>query len=72
MNWNLEGLKIEAEYLDVPVCGVITHSRVAYGGGVKHHLVLDADYSNCNGRVTRPAGDVVIVDHRTVSRVMEA
>ncbi len=43
MNWNLEGLKVEAKYMDeFPVSGKVELSRVKYGGGVSHHLVLDS------------------------------
>ena len=41
MNWNLEGLYVNAAYLDVPVIGKVERSRVAFGGNVKHTIVLN-------------------------------
>ena len=42
MSWNLEGLCIEATYLEnFPVEGVVELCRVAYGGKVKHTIVLN-------------------------------
>ena len=69
--WNLEGMRIKAAYLDVPVSGRVTHSRVKYGGDVSHHLILDEPFTSANGCVTRPAGDVVLVSHRTVTEVRD-
>jgi hypothetical protein len=78
MGWNLEGLRVVAGYLDgaVTVAGLVTHSRVKYGGGVSHHVQLDEGFAwrNDAGKVvvSRPAGDTVIVDHEFVTRVMES
>ena len=66
MNWNLEGLRVEATYLEeIPVVGRVELSRVKYGGAVCHTVVLDTPiivYGACRDRV--------IVDHGTVERVM--
>lgn len=70
MSWNLEGLAVEANYLDIPVVGKVTLSRVKYGGGISHHVELFNSIKD--GPISRPAGDVVIVDHESVTRVMEA
>lgn len=43
--WNYEGLKVYGNYLDVPVSGRVELSRVAYGGIVKHTVVLDEPIS---------------------------
>lgn len=70
--WNLEGLCIEARYLDndtVKVCGVVTLSRAKYGSGVLHHVTLTRGFSARGGRIKRDAGDTVIVDHEDVIRV---
>jgi hypothetical protein len=65
MSWNLEGLVVEATYLETfPVEGRVELSRVAYGGSVKHTLVLTSPI-NVYGAVR----DRVIVDHETVTRV---
>ena len=66
MQWNLEGLRIQATYLEeIPVAGRVTLSRVAYGGRVNHHIQLDSPI-NVYGNVR----DSVIVEHATVERVM--
>jgi len=70
MSWNLEGLAVEASYLDIPVTGKVTLSRVKYGGGISHHVELFDSIKD--GPIARPKGDVVIVDHESVTRVMEA
>lgn len=38
--WNLEGLTVRGEYFGVPVEGVVTLSRVKYGGSVQHTVEL--------------------------------
>lgn len=41
MDWDLTGKFVKALYVgDFPVYGKVEESRVAYGGGVKHHLQL--------------------------------
>jgi hypothetical protein len=69
MSWNLEGLAVEASYLEIPVTGKVTLSRVKYGGGISHHVELFSSIKD--GPIARPKGDVVIVDHESVTRVME-
>lgn len=72
MNWNLEGLRIKGRYLsgDVPVTGVVTLSRVCYGGSVNHHITLDEGFSWKGGVVKRDAGETVIVDHIYVEKIL--
>lgn len=39
--WNYEGMTVTGKYLgEFPVSGVVELSRVAYGGRVKHTIVL--------------------------------
>lgn len=39
--WNYEGMTVTGKYLgEFPVSGVVELSRVAYGGKVKHTIVL--------------------------------
>lgn len=65
MNWNLEGLTIEATYLETfPVEGRVESSRVAYGGGVKHTIVLRNPIM-----VYGTERDRLIIDHETINRV---
>lgn len=67
MNWNLEGLMVRATYLgDVPVVGRVESSRVKYGGGVQHTVVLDEPIT-MRWR-TEPA-DRLLIDHETVEQV---
>lgn len=40
--WDYTGLVVSGLYMDeIPVRGKVELSRVAYGGGVKHTVVLD-------------------------------
>ena len=65
MNWNLEGLYVRGTYLaEFPVYGRVELSRVAYGGSVKHTLVLQNPIM-----VYGAERDRVIIDHREVERV---
>ena len=65
MQWDLEGLKIDAIYLeDHPVTGKVELSRVAFGGRVHHTIVLDTPINLYGTPRER-----VIVEHQTVSRV---
>ena len=44
--WNLEGMQVWGTYLDlVEVSGRVTLSRVAYGGGVEHHVKIDEGFT---------------------------
>ena len=38
--WNLEGLTVRGTYFGLPVEGVVTLSRVKYGGTVQHTVDL--------------------------------
>ena len=38
--WNLEGLTVRGTYFGLPVEGVVTESRVKYGGSVQHTVDL--------------------------------
>ncbi len=65
MNWNLEGLKIKANYLGTyPVSGRVHLSRVKFGGLVSHHITLDAPL-NVFGAIR----ESVIIDHAEVLSV---
>ena len=68
MSWSLEGLAVEATYLeDFPVTGRVELSRVAYGGRVHHTIVLDRPIT-----VFGASRDRVIVEHQNVKRVKSA
>lgn len=65
MNWNLEGLKVTGKYLgDYLISGRVELSRVTYGGGITHHVVLDEPITVFNA-----LRDRVILDHKEVLQV---
>lgn len=69
--WNYEGERIEGFYLGaVKVSGLVEKSRVKYGGTVSHHIILDEEFSIMDGRINRKKGEVVILDHNQVTRLM--
>lgn len=42
MSWNLEGQRVHGLYLNkFPYAGVVSESRVKYGGTVQHTVELD-------------------------------
>ena len=42
MSWNLEGQRVHGLYLYLfPYAGVVSESRVKYGGAVQHTVELD-------------------------------
>jgi hypothetical protein len=41
--WNLEGMEVTGKYMgEFPVTGVVRESRVKYGGGICHHVILSS------------------------------
>jgi hypothetical protein len=52
-----------------PVSGEVVLSRVCYGGGVQHTVVLEQPLT-VFGRV-REAGERVLLDHKDVVRVKD-
>lgn len=71
MGWDLEGMRVWGNYHGADVSGVVYHSRVKYGGGVSHHLTVDAGFSTCKGKISRKAGESVILDHSAIERVAD-
>ena len=66
MSWNLEGLRVEATYLEeIPVSGIVTLSRVAYGGRVNHHITL-----TCPINIYGAVRESVIIEHAQIERVL--
>lgn len=64
--WNLEGERVKATYLgDIPVIGTVRLSRVKYGGGVSHHIILEEGFE-AYANIRRKAGDGVLVDHEEI------
>ncbi len=67
--WNLEGMHIEGLYMRderFPFKGLVESSRVKYGGGVQHTVILYSPISVYNA--TR---DRVLLDHEDVTRVRD-
>ena len=63
--WVLEGLTVTGLYLDdIPVQGVVSLSRVKYGGEVSHHVQLDKPIE-----VYGALRDIVILDHKQIQTV---
>lgn len=69
--WNFEGSRVYGSYLngDIDVSGIVTKSRVAYGGKVEHWITLDRGFSLYGGRVRREAGETVIIEHASITRI---
>ena len=71
MIWNLEGLRVHGNYMsEFPCSGRVESSRVKYGGGIQHTVVLDRPiqvYSSVRNRVLLDHSDVVKVQqfHQT-------
>ena len=67
MQWNLEGMQVYGTYLDsIPVSGMVTLSRVQYGGDVCHTVQLDEPIT-----VYGAVRERVIITHKCVSRVRD-
>lgn len=67
--WSLDGMWIEAKYMgQYPVSGVVESSRVKYGGGVQHTIVLDKPLEM---RWRSEPATRLLVDHETVIRVAD-
>ncbi len=63
--WILEGLTVTGLYLDdIPVQGVVSLSRVKYGGEVSHHVQLDKPIE-----VYGALRDTVILDNHQIQTV---
>lgn len=64
-NWILEGLSVSGNYLDsIPIEGIVTLSRVKYGGKASHHIQLSKPIE-----VYGALRDVVILDHDQIKSV---
>ena len=67
MMWNYEGMEVTGVYMDTfHVVGRVELSRVAYGGRVKHTVVLERPID-----VFGAVRDRVILDHEVVTRVRD-
>lgn len=65
--WDYTGMHVEGRYLgDFPISGRVELSRVRYGGGVSHHVVLDSPIM-----VFGAERDRVIINHSEVTSVRD-
>lgn len=65
MSWNLEGLHVTGMYMgDFPCAGRVELSRVKYGGGIQHTVVLDQPM-----QVYSEVRERVLLDHEHVARI---
>ena len=68
--WNLEGQIVRGVYFNVPVEGVVTLSRVKYGGEVQHTVDLFFPitmYGQERTTVLLDANEVVHVEYESVT-----
>jgi hypothetical protein len=49
MGWNKNGSTVVADYLGQKVTGIVTESRVKYGGKVQYTLAVDNIFINVRG-----------------------
>ncbi len=62
MSWILDGQRVKAKYLgDTPVEGVVTDSRVKYGGEVQYTVKLNKPVQF---RWRSEPSDTVLIDHK--------
>ena len=67
-NWNLEGSHVTGFYMgSFPISGRVELSRVKYGGGVQHTIVLDHPV-----QIYDSMRDRLLLDNENVSSVRSA
>jgi hypothetical protein len=66
MDWNLEGKRINGLYMGLfPYSGLVTESRVKYGGSVQHTVKVDEPF-----KVYGAVRDTVLVGVGEVNRIL--
>jgi hypothetical protein len=66
MNWNLEGKRINGLYMGLfPYSGLVTESRVKYGGSVQHTVKVDEPF-----KVYGAVRSTVLVGTDEVNRIL--
>jgi hypothetical protein len=68
--WNLEGLTVRGTYFGLPVEGVVTESRVKYGGTVQHTVDLFFPitvFGDERTSVLLDANEVVHVEYESIT-----
>jgi len=67
-NWNLEGSHVTGLYMGVfPISGRVELSRVKYGGGVQHTVVLDQSV-----QIFDTMRDRLLLNHENISGIRSA
>lgn len=67
MNWNLEGKRINGMYLGLwPYAGLVTESRVKYGGKVQHTVAVDEPF-----QVFGQVRNTILVDSGEFNRILD-
>jgi len=67
MNWNLEGKRVNGLYMGMfPYTGLVTESRVKYGGQVQHTVAVDEPF-----KVHGAVRDVVLVSITEINRILD-
>ena len=68
MSWNLEGKRVNGLYLGLfPYSGLVTESRVKYGGEVQHTVKVDESF-----KVYGEVRNQILVGTKEVNRILEA
>lgn len=66
MDWNLEGKRINGLYMGLfPYSGLVTESRVKYGGSVQHTVKVDEPF-----KVYGAVRNTVLVGTDEVNRIL--
>ena len=70
--WNLEGITVRGTYFGLPVEGVVTESRVKYGGTVQHTIDLFRPislFSTSEHRTTvlLDANEITFIEYESVT-----
>jgi hypothetical protein len=67
MNWNLEGNRVNGLYMGLfPYSGLITESRVKYGGQVQHTIKVDEPF-----KVYGAVRETILVDVAEITRILD-
>lgn len=67
MNWNLEGKQVNGLYMGLfPYSGLVTESRVKYGGKVQHTVIVDEPF-----KVYGEMRHVVLVGVDEINRIVD-
>jgi hypothetical protein len=62
MGWNKNGSTVMADYLGQKVTGIVTESRVKYGGKVQYTLAVDNIFIN----VRNDYANILLVDEDNI------